>query len=113
MSGGGTRPGRHDRRRHSRTIEDFDYKGRLIVPASRLGYRIPRKFVSERTDRSERFSSDVRRPSVSESIFGPRLQDFDRSPTAFLQITEAQTRSSKKLLQRFRYELGLPPCVRC
>lgn len=85
-------------------VEDFQHDGRLI-PASRLGYRMTKKFV--RTYLARVFDNPAK--VFPESILRPETQDLDAFSDGILQITEAQARVAKNYFDDFGYELACPP----
>ena len=85
-------------------VEDFDHKGRRI-PASRLGYRITRKFV--RTYLARVFDNPSK--VFTEEILQPERQNLDAFADGVLQIAEAQQRVARRYLDDQSYELACPP----
>ncbi|MEL6105182.1 MAG: hypothetical protein AAFU85_04065 [Planctomycetota bacterium] len=85
-------------------IEDFEHNG-VAIPASRLGYRITRRFV--RTYMGRIFDNPVK--VFSEDILKPEKQDFDAFADGILYIAEAQQRVAKRYLEDSGFELACPP----
>ena len=85
-------------------IEDFDKDGKTIH-ASRLGYRITKKFVRRYLSRVFDNPSKV----FSDEILQPELQDPDSYADGILQITEAQQRVAAAYFEDGGYELACPP----
>ena len=85
-------------------IEDYEYEGKQI-PASRLGYRITRKFVRQYLGRVFDNPSKV----FTEDILKPELQDPASFADGILHIAEAQQRVAKHYMEDGGYELACPP----
>ena len=85
-------------------IDDFDHNGQNI-PASRLGYRITRKFV--RTYLARVFDNPSK--VFTEEILKPELQDPESFADGILYIAEAQQRVAKAYFEDGGYELACPP----
>ena len=85
-------------------VEDFDVDG-VKIPASRLGYRITRKFV--RTYLGRVFDNPAR--VFTEDILQPELQDPESFADGILHIVEAQEKSAKLYMEDGGYEAACPP----
>ncbi|MEO1525522.1 MAG: hypothetical protein AAFX06_08795, partial [Planctomycetota bacterium] len=85
-------------------IEDFEHNG-VSIPASRLGYRITRRFV--RTYMGRVFDNPVK--VFTEDILQPEKQDFESYADGILYIAEAQKRVAKRYLEDSGYDLACPP----
>lgn len=85
-------------------IEDFEKDGKTI-PASRLGYRITRRFVRNYLARVFDNPSKV----FTEEILQPERQDMDSYADGILYIAEAQQRVAKGYFDDGGYELACPP----
>jgi len=85
-------------------IEDFEFEGKQI-PASRLGYRITRKFVRQYLGRVFDNPSKV----FTEDILKPELQDLPSFADGILHIAEAQKRVAMNYMQDGGYENACPP----
>ena len=85
-------------------IDDFEKDGKLI-PASRLGYRITRKFV--RTYLARVFDNPSK--VFTEEILQPEKQDPDSYADGILYIAEAHERVAKTYFEDGGYELACPP----
>jgi hypothetical protein len=85
-------------------IEDFEFEGRLI-PASRLGYRITRKFV--RTYMARVFDNPAK--VFPEEILQPEKQDLDSFADGIEHIAEAQQKVAQQYFDDQSYELACPP----
>jgi hypothetical protein len=85
-------------------IDDFDHNGQTI-PASRLGYRITRKFV--RTYLARVFDNPSK--VFTEEILKPELQDPESFADGILYIAEAQQRVAKTYFDDGGYEFACPP----
>ncbi|MFG0262444.1 MAG: hypothetical protein ACF788_08640, partial [Novipirellula sp. JB048] len=85
-------------------IEDFDH-GDVRVPASRLGYRITKRFV--RTYLARVFDNPSK--VFTAEILCPELQDLDSYVDGILHIAEAQQRVAKAYMQDGGFELACPP----
>ncbi|TWT79333.1 hypothetical protein CA13_07320 [Planctomycetes bacterium CA13] len=85
-------------------LEDFEVDG-VNVPASRLGYRITRKFV--RTYLARVFDNPAK--VFSEEILKPELQDHDSYVDGIRYIAEAQERVAKTYFEDGGFELACPP----
>ncbi|NND96159.1 MAG: hypothetical protein HKN47_02380 [Pirellulaceae bacterium] len=85
-------------------IDDFQHDGQLI-PASRLGYRITRRFV--RTYLARVFDNPSK--VFTDEILQPEKQDLDSFADGILYIAEAQQRVAKTYFQDGGYELACPP----
>jgi hypothetical protein len=85
-------------------IKDFDLRG-VCIPASRLGYRITRKFVLRYLARV--FDNPAR--VFTDEILRPELQDPASFADGILHIAEAQKKVALNYLQDGGYELACPP----
>lgn len=85
-------------------IEDFEHKGNSI-PASRLGYRITRRFV--RTYLARVFDNPSK--VFTDEILKPELQDMDSYADGILHIAEAQKKVANVYMSDGGYELACPP----
>jgi hypothetical protein len=85
-------------------VEDFVHNG-VSIPASRLGYRITRRFV--RYYMARVFDNPGR--VFSDEILKPELQDPEAFADGILHIAEAQQRVAKRYLDDGSYELACPP----
>ncbi|MEM9588426.1 MAG: hypothetical protein AAGA03_14175, partial [Planctomycetota bacterium] len=85
-------------------IKDFEHDGKLI-PASRLGYRITKKFV--RTYLARVFDNPSK--VFTTDILRPESQDHDAFADGVLHITEAQHRVASRYFEDGGYELACPP----
>ena len=85
-------------------IDDFDAAG-VLIPASRLGYRITRKFV--RTYLARVFDNPGK--VFTDEILQPELQDPESYADGILHIAEAQQRVAQRYFQDGGYELACPP----
>ena len=85
-------------------VDDFDVDG-TTVPASRLGYRITRKFV--RTYMARVFDNPAK--VFTDEILRPELQDGESFADGVLYIAEAQRRVATQYLSDGGYELACPP----
>lgn len=101
---GGKGPRDPDQDRNAGPIKDFEFEGKQI-PASRLGYRITRKFVRQYLGRVFDNPSKV----FTEDILKPELQDLPSFADGILHIAEAQKRVSMNYMQDGGYENACPP----
>jgi hypothetical protein len=85
-------------------VEDIQTDGET-VPASRLGYRITRKFV--RTYLGRVFDNPSR--VFSEEILRPELQDPESFADGVIYIAEAQRRVASQYMNDGGYEAACPP----
>lgn len=85
-------------------IEDFDADG-VAIPASRLGYRITRKFV--RTYLARVFDNPSK--VFTDEILQPELEDPESFADGILHIAEAQKKVAERYLTDQGYELACPP----
>jgi hypothetical protein len=85
-------------------IYDFEHNG-VMIPASRLGYRITKKFV--RTYLARVFDNPSK--VFSEEILKPEKQDLDSFADGILHIAEAQQKVARGYLDDGGYELACPP----
>ncbi|QDT10357.1 hypothetical protein [Planctomycetes bacterium K23_9] len=85
-------------------IEDYQHNGQTI-PASRLGYRITRKFV--RTYLARVFDNPSK--VFTEELLKPEKQDPESFADGVLYIAEAQQRVAKTYFDDGGYELACPP----
>ncbi|MSR77167.1 MAG: hypothetical protein EXS63_02920 [Candidatus Omnitrophica bacterium] len=85
-------------------MDDFEEKGRKIL-ASRLGYRITKKFVNSFLGRV------FNNPSVvfSDDILKPELQDRDIFVDGIVNIMEAQQRVALSYFRDGSIEMACPP----
>ncbi len=85
-------------------LEDFTTGG-VVIPASRLGYRITRKFVH--TYMARVFDN----PDVvfTDDILRPELQDEESFADGVLHIAEAQQRVAQRYFDDGSYEMACPP----
>ena len=85
-------------------LEDFKVDG-VNVPASRLGYRITRKFV--RTYLARIFDNPAK--VFTPEILQPELQDKESFVDGIKYIAEAQERVAKAYFEDGGFELACPP----
>ncbi len=85
-------------------LEDFEHEG-VLIPASRLGYRITSRFVRRYFGRVFDNPSKV----FDERILCPEKQDMDSYADGILHIAEAQKRVAEVYLQDGSFELACPP----
>ncbi|HKD37925.1 MAG TPA: hypothetical protein VKB78_14030, partial [Pirellulales bacterium] len=85
-------------------LEDFEHKGTLIL-ASRLGYRITRRFVGLYFGRVFDNPAKV----LDDAILRPETQDLDSFADGVKYITEAQRRIATKYFDDGSYALACPP----
>nr|WP_146527890.1 hypothetical protein [Novipirellula artificiosorum] len=85
-------------------LEDFEVNGETI-PASRLGYRITRRFV--RTYLARIFDNPAK--VFTHEILQPELQDRDSFIDGIRYIAEAQQRVARAYFEDGGYELACPP----
>jgi phosphoenolpyruvate carboxykinase (diphosphate) len=85
-------------------VEDFQAGGESI-PASRLGYRITRKFVRRYLARVFDNPAKV----FTDEILKPELQDPDSFADGILYIAEAQKRVALLYMEDGGYEMACPP----
>lgn len=85
-------------------VNDFD-SGGVSIPASRLGYRITKKFV--RTYLGRIFDNPGK--VFPDEILKPELQDAESFADGILHIAEAQKRVATQYLSDGGYELACPP----
>ena len=85
-------------------IEDFTHNG-VVIPASRLGYRITRRFV--RTYLARVFDNPSK--VFTEEILRPETQDPESFADGILHIAEAQQRVASAYMEDGGYELACPP----
>ncbi|KAA5540227.1 hypothetical protein FYK55_21570 [Roseiconus nitratireducens] len=85
-------------------IEDFEHDGNSI-PASRLGYRITRRFV--RTYMARVFDNPGK--VFSDEILQPEKQDLDSFADGILHIAEAQQKVARRYMEDGGYDLACPP----
>ncbi len=85
-------------------LDDFDADG-VAIPASRLGYRITKKFV--RTYLGRIFDNPAK--VFPEEILKPELQDPASFADGILHIAEAQKRVATQYFSDGGYELACPP----
>ncbi len=85
-------------------IEDFEVDG-VLVPASRLGYRITGKFV--RTYLARVFDNPSK--VFTEEILRPEQQDPASFADGILHIAEAQKKVAMQYMEDGGYEMACPP----
>jgi hypothetical protein len=85
-------------------VDDFEANG-VLIPASRLGYRITNKFVRRYLARVFNNPAKV----FSEDILKPELQDPDSFADGILHIAEAHKRVASMYMQDGGYEAACPP----
>ena len=85
-------------------INDFEADG-VQIPASRLGYRITKKFV--RTYLARVFDNPSK--VFSDDILQPELQDPESFADGILHIAEAQKKVAMQYMEDGGYELACPP----
>ena len=85
-------------------LEDFEYEGQAIL-ASRLGYRITRRFVGLFFGRVFDNPAKV----FDDAILRPERQDHDSFADGVKQITEAQQRVAAKYFEDGSHSLACPP----
>ncbi|QDT07862.1 hypothetical protein K227x_62910 [Rubripirellula lacrimiformis] len=85
-------------------VEDFEADG-VLIPASRLGYRITRKFV--RTYLGRIFDNPAK--VFPDELLKPELQDPASFADGVLHIAEAQKRVALQYMADGGYELACPP----
>jgi hypothetical protein len=85
-------------------IEDFQVN-EVAIPASRLGYRITRKFVRRYLARVFDNPSRV----FTEDLLKPEKQDPESFADGILHIAEAQRRVAMQYMEDGGYELACPP----
>jgi hypothetical protein len=85
-------------------VEDFEADG-VPIPASRLGYRITRKFV--RTYLARVFDNPAK--VFTEEILRPELQDPESFADGILHIAEAQKKVALLYMEDGGYELACQP----
>lgn len=89
---------------HLEAVQDFDHGGRRIL-ASRLGYRITRKFV--RTFFGRVFDHPDR--VFDEDFLRPETQDLEAYADGVNNITEAQERVARQAFEDGSSEDACPP----
>ncbi|MCO8124830.1 hypothetical protein NHH03_24040 [Stieleria sp. TO1_6] len=85
-------------------IEDFQHNG-VTIPASRLGYRITKRFV--RTYMARVFDNPSK--VFSDEILQPEKQDLESFADGILHIAEAQQKVAQRYMEDGGYELASPP----
>jgi len=85
-------------------LEDFEHKG-VLIPASRLGYRITSRFVRRYFGRVFDNPSKV----FDDRILCPEKQDMESYADGILHIAEAQKRVAEVFLNDGSFELACPP----
>lgn len=85
-------------------VQDFQHNG-VTIPASRLGYRITKRFV--RTYMARVFDNPSK--VFSEEILQPEKQDLDSFADGILHIAEVQQRVANRYMEDGGYELACPP----
>ncbi len=85
-------------------IEDFHHNG-VVIPASRLGYRITARFVRRYFGRVFDNPSKV----FDDRILCPEKQDIDSYADGILHIAEAQKRVAEFYLNDGSFNIACPP----
>ena len=85
-------------------IEDFEHRG-ILIPASRLGYRITARFVRRYFGRVFDNPSKV----FDERILCPEKQDIESFADGILHIAEAQKKVAEIYLSDGSFKLACPP----
>jgi hypothetical protein len=85
-------------------IADFEYQGKTI-PASRLGYRMTKKFV--RTYLARIFDNPGK--VFTADILQPESEDIDSYADGVMHIVEAQQRVAQRYFDDGTYESACPP----
>ena len=85
-------------------LEDFEYKGKL-VPASRLGYRINREFLSIYMGRI----FDNPEVVFNDEMLKPELQSMEDFVDGIFNIVEAQQKVAKGYIEDGSVEAAIPP----
>ncbi len=85
-------------------VKDIEHNGQKI-PASRLGYRINKRFLRNYLSRVFDNPSKV----FTEEILKPELMDLDSWAEGILHITEAQQKAAQRYLDDGSFELACPP----
>lgn len=85
-------------------IDDFDHNG-VRIPASRLGYRITKRFLTNYLSRVFDNPAKV----FTDEILDPSLQDVDSYADGILQISEAYQREAQQYIDDNSIELACPP----
>jgi hypothetical protein len=85
-------------------LEDFTHDGRTVL-ASRLGYRITRRFVRQFLGRIFDNPSRV----LDEHILRPETQDMESFVDGIHHIVEAQQRVASAYFEDGSYDLAVPP----
>ena len=85
-------------------LDDFMHNG-VLVPASRLGYRITERFVRRYFGRV----FDNPRKVFDESILCPEKQDLESFVDGVLFIAESQKKVAEVYMQDGSYEIACPP----
>ena len=85
-------------------IQDFEHDG-VMIPASRLGYRITKRFLTNYLSRVFDNPAKV----FTEEILDPSLQDINSYADGILQITEAYQREAQQYLDDNSIALACPP----
>ena len=85
-------------------IEDFSHQG-VLIPASRLGYRITSRFVRRYFGRVFDNPSKV----FDDRILCPEKQDLDSYADGILHIAEAQKRVAEIYLNDDSFDIACPP----
>jgi phosphoenolpyruvate carboxykinase (diphosphate) len=85
-------------------LEDFTHDGRTVL-ASRLGYRITRRFVRQFLGRIFDNPSRV----LDDHILRPETQDMESFVDGIHHIIEAQQRVARAYFEDGSYELAVPP----
>ena len=85
-------------------VDDFEHNG-VSIPASRLGYRMSKRFLRNYLARV----FDNPEKVFTESILKPELQDMDSYADGILHIVEAQRRVAQQYLNDDSFNLACPP----
>jgi phosphoenolpyruvate carboxykinase (diphosphate) len=85
-------------------VPDFQHNG-ASIPASRLGYRITRKFV--RTYLARVFDNPGK--VLTDEILRPELQDLDSYADGVMQVVESQQKVAQKYFEDGGFEIACPP----
>ena len=85
-------------------LEDFEFEGQ-IIKASRLGYRITKRFIRRFAGRVFDNPNKV----FDDSILQPETQDAAAFADGILYITEAQERIAKLYFEDTSIDLACPP----
>jgi len=85
-------------------VDDFDHNGQHI-PASRLGYRMSKKFLRNYLSRVFDNPEKVFTPEILK----PELQNLDDYADGILHIVEAQQKVAQRYLDDDSFQLACPP----